>query len=64
MSAYTYSVGSKRAKRWHGKFDVRLYRPQRGWRAEAVLVDLHPITYQPLKRSIWFIVETYEGDEL
>ncbi|EIY2605994.1 TPA: hypothetical protein L3665_006673 [Pseudomonas aeruginosa] len=31
-----------------------------GWTACADLIDIHPISGQPLPRSVWWIIETKE----
>lgn len=56
--AATYAPGTVRARRWHGDGDVRGYCPPRGWTAFADLSDIHPISGQPLPRSVWWIIET------
>lgn len=61
MSRYYYKVGSKRAKRWHGRYDIRTYRGVKDWRVEAALLNHNPITNFPLKQATWWIIETYEG---
>ncbi len=53
-----YPPGTIRARRWHGRGDVRSYVPPRGWTAVAELLDVHPITGEQLKQSSWWIVET------
>lgn len=58
--AAVYTPGTVRARSWHGGGDVRSYRPPRGWTARADLTDMHPISGQPLPRSIWWIIETKE----
>ncbi len=58
--AAVYAPGTVRARRWHGKGDVRGYRPPRGWSVVADLTDIHPITGRPLSRPVWWIIETRE----
>ncbi len=56
--AAIYAPGTVRARRWHGKGDVRGYRPPRGWTARADLTDIHPISSKPLPHSVWWTIET------
>lgn len=58
--AYQYERGAVRWRRNPGG-DVRGYRPNKGWDAEAMLIDHHPITFRPLKNSQWWIRERYTG---
>lgn len=58
VSRPLYPPGTVRMRRWRGQGDVRAYQPPAGWIAEAALVDVHPVTQQPLSRSEWWIVET------
>jgi hypothetical protein len=58
--AATYASGTVRARRWHGKGDVRGYRTPSGWSARADLTDIHPITGRALSRAVWWIIETKE----
>jgi len=58
--AAIYAPGTVRARRWHGKGDVRGYRPPPGWTACAALTDLHPITGRALPRAVWWIMESKE----
>lgn len=62
MATYTYKVGAKRAKKYTGNGDVRGYRAPKGWEARADLTDCNPITGRQLKRSEWWIIETYTGE--
>lgn len=56
--ATVYVSGTVRARRWHGKGDVRGYRPPRGWTARADVTDIHPISGKPLPHAEWWIIET------
>lgn len=59
---YIYEPGTVRWRKFTGSGDVRGYRAARGWDVEAMLLDNHPITGQPLKpnaNSQWWIKETY-----
>lgn len=58
VSRPLYPPGTVRMRRWRGQGDVRGYRPPAGWIAAADLVDVHPVTHQPLSKSEWWIVET------
>lgn len=53
-----YLPGTVRMRRWYGQGDVRAHLPASGWSAQAVLVDIHPISGLPLPKSEWWIVET------
>jgi len=58
---YHYVVGAKRWRRHNGTYDVRAYRPAKGWDATAVYLDTHPISGRTLSPPQWWICETYEG---
>ena len=58
--AAIYAPGTVRARCWHGKGDVRGYRPPSGWTARADLTDIQPITGHALPRAVWWIIETKE----
>lgn len=58
---YQYEVGAVRWFRYDGEHDVRAHRPPKGWDAHADLIDRHPISGKPLRRSEWWIRETYSG---
>lgn len=62
---YHYEVGATRWFRWTGgrDMDIRGYRTKKGWAADAMMLDVHPITGKPLQRSQWWIKETYDGNE-
>jgi len=51
--------------RWRkhtGNHDVRATCAPKGWDTEAMILDEHPVTGQPLKNPGWWIKETYTGD--
>ena len=48
---YIYPPGTERWRRHDGEGDVRGYRPRRGWKAGAELLDVHPVTGRPLADS-------------
>lgn len=50
----------KKAGRYVGQQDIRCYRPPRGYRTTAQLIDVHPFTNQQLTRSEWWIFLTPE----
>lgn len=56
--SYQYDKGTVRWRRYSGPGDVRSYCASRGLTAQAVLVDIHPITSMYLGRSEWWIKET------
>ena len=58
---YHYEPGTVRWFRHEGTHDVRAHRPADGWEAQADRVDYHPVTGRPLRRSEWWIRETYSG---
>lgn len=60
--SYHYEVGAVRWKRWLQQGDPRAYQSRKGWSAQAMVIDEHPITSRPLKQSQWWIREEYEGD--
>ncbi|MCC8998304.1 MAG: hypothetical protein LM522_02200 [Candidatus Contendobacter sp.] len=61
---YIYRPGSERWRRHDGEGDVRRYRPRRGWEAEAELMDVHPVTGQPLANPPeWWIREVFTGQQ-
>lgn len=60
---YYYMPGTRRWKRFTGKGDVRLYRPNKGWTAIAYVADTHPVTGKPLRSAQWWVRETYTGDQ-
>jgi hypothetical protein len=43
--------------RWTKSDDVRTHRPAKGWSANAMLLDYHPIKLTSLKESQWWICE-------
>lgn len=45
-----------KAGRYIGQHDVRCYRPPSGYNATADLVDIHPITGEPLAQSEWWVL--------
>lgn len=57
---YHYRHGTIRWRRLTSG-DPRGYRPNKGWEAEAGLMDFHPITGRPFKESQWWIREQYTG---
>lgn len=61
MSKLCYAIGACRVRPWRGSGDVRGYRPARGWRAIAELIDTDPITGKSLRQSQWWIFETFVG---
>ncbi len=46
--------------KWNGRNDVRGHVPPKGWIANAMLVDIHPISGKQLKNSEWWIEEVKE----
>lgn len=56
---YHYQFGATRWLRFTGDGDVRLHRPPKGWEAEAVMLDSHPITGKAFKQAQWWIKETF-----
>lgn len=56
---YHYQFGATRWFRFTGDGDVRLHRPPKGWDAEAVMLDSHPITGKAFKQAQWWIKETF-----
>lgn len=61
--SYVYEIGAMRWKRFTGNDDVRLYRPNKGWRATAHMLDYHPTTDRHLPAAQWWICETYYGSK-
>jgi hypothetical protein len=60
---YFYEVGAIRWKH-HTQGDPRGFRPAKGWSAEAMVIDDHPITAKPFKLGAqWWIKETFEGED-
>ena len=59
---YFYEIGAMRWKRFDSDSDVRYYRPNKGWRATAQMLDYHPTTDRHLPAAQWWICETYYGD--
>ena len=55
------AIGTRRARAWRGRGDVRGYRPARGWIASGELVDVHPITGKALRASQWWVFEKFTG---
>lgn len=47
-----------KAGHYIGQQDVRCYRPPSGYNATANLVDIHPITGEPLSQSEWWLFLT------
>ena len=43
------------AFRWNGQDDVRSYKPPAGYKAEADLIETHPVTGGFLGESQWWI---------
>ena len=60
MTTYLYEKGAVRWRK-NPPGDPRGYRPAKGWDAEAVLIDYHPLTGRPFRVSTWWIRETYNG---
>ena len=59
MPSYQYPEDTVRWRRVPtGLPDVRLYRPPKGWRAEIIQLDEHPITWRPFKKLQWWARET------
>lgn len=58
VSRPLYLPGTIRMRRWRGQGDVRAYRPPEGWTAAANLIDIHPVSGQPLPDSQWWLFET------
>jgi hypothetical protein len=56
-----YQTGAVRWFRWALDKDVRLHRAPKGWKAQADLIDRHPITGKDLKQSQWWVREEYVG---
>lgn len=54
---YYYFAARERCRRWNGSGDVRGYCPRPGWKAWAAVLDIHPISGNPLKHSEWWIFE-------
>ena len=61
MATWFYLGNVVRCRKWKGRGDVRAYRPALRWTARADLVDVHPVTGKPLKRSEWWIFERKGG---
>ncbi len=58
---YLYELGAMRWKKYTGNGDVRTTRSPAGWETFAALLDYNPITGRQLKRSCWWIRETFTG---
>ena len=61
-TAYLYTVGTERFRKFDGDGDVRGYRAPRGWEVEAFTPERHPITGRPLRYQ-WWIKETFTGEQ-
>lgn len=59
--AYLYEPGATRWKKYTGSSDIRGYQAPRYWQSHTELTDIHPVTGRQLKRSQWWIRETYTG---
>lgn len=58
-----YEPGTTRWRKHTGNFDIRAFRPAKGWCAFAHLLDCHPITGRSFRNgSQWWLQETFEGD--
>ena len=57
---YLYEIGAIRWRR-NPPGDPRGYRPDKGWEAQADMLDYHPTTGKPLKSAQWWIREIYTG---
>ena len=57
---YHYPSGTVRWFRWTSSSDVRAHRPHKGWSAEAVMLDEHPLTGRAFPSAQWWMKETYE----
>ncbi|MEQ1526450.1 MAG: hypothetical protein ABL911_06875 [Gallionella sp.] len=55
---YQYEDGSARWANYESNEDVRSYRAEAGWRADAGLIEYHPITGEFLGQSEWWVKET------
>ena len=62
MPAWIYKPGAVRWRKHTGNHDVRATRAPKGWDIEAMILDEHPVTGQPLKNPGWWIKETYTGE--
>ena len=62
MTTWNYALGATRWRKHSGKYDVRCYRPPKGWEAYAERLEHHPVTGKPLKNPGWWIKETYTGE--
>jgi len=60
---YHYVDGARRWKRFTGPGDVRLYRSNRGWIAQAWVLGTHPITGKSFKQDQWWIFEIFSEYE-
>jgi hypothetical protein len=60
-SAYQYPPGTQRWRRYTDPGDVRGYRAPAGWDAEAMVIDEHPLTGNPLAQPQWWIRETRDS---
>jgi len=60
IEATVYPSGTIRFRRWACNKDIRLYRPPKGWTADADVFDVHPITGRSLRDGQWWIIETKE----
>jgi len=55
---YSYESNTIRWKKYTGQSDVRHYQAPRGWKADADLIEYHPVTGEFLNESQWWIKET------
>lgn len=55
-----FKIGNgEMAGKWLGKGDVRCYRPSKvGYKCNASLIDVHPVTGDNLPESEWWIFLT------
>lgn len=58
---YHYIKGARRWRRLTSG-DPRGYRPNKGWDAEAHLIDHHPLTGRYFRYSQWWILEEFKGE--
>lgn len=61
MAKVFYVPGTVRWRRHTASYDVRAYRPAKGWVASAYLLDTHPITGKQLRYAQWWIRDTFTG---
>ena len=56
-----YEPGAVRWKKYDFSWgDIRCYRPSKGWDAEAIYTDTHPITGKQCRSIQWWIREEYK----